>query len=48
MDRQGLALALLVPAVCYGWIACYGLLVKSGLLGRHAPAASAPVAAPEL
>ena len=47
-DRIGLALALLVPMVCYGWIACYGLLVKSGLLGRRVPAAgAAPAAAPE-
>lgn len=43
-DRVGLALALLVPAVCYAWIACYGLLVKSGVLsGRAAAAAVAPV-----
>jgi FHS family L-fucose permease-like MFS transporter len=38
-DRIGLALALLVPVVCYGWIACYGLLVKAGVLGRDAVAA---------
>ena len=42
-DRIGLALALLVPAVCYLWIAAYGLLVKAGMIGS-APAAPAPVA----
>lgn len=37
-DRIGLALALLVPAVCYAWIACYGLLVKSRALAPPAAA----------
>jgi len=40
-DRVGLALALLVPAVCYAWIAAYGLLVKAGVLSARA----VPVAA---
>ncbi|MFC3551992.1 sugar MFS transporter [Lysobacter cavernae] len=31
-DRIGLALALLVPAACYVWIAVYGLLVRKGSL----------------
>jgi MFS transporter, FHS family, L-fucose permease len=38
-DRVGLALALLVPVLCYGWVAAYGLLVRFGLLesrGKHA------------
>ncbi|WP_374012636.1 sugar MFS transporter [Pseudoxanthomonas koreensis] len=33
-DRAGLGLALLVPMLCYGWIAAYGLLVRWGLIGR--------------
>ena len=34
-------LALLVPAVCYLWIAAYGLLMKAGMIGaaRAEPAA---------
>ena len=40
-DRIGLALALLVPAVCYAWIACYGMLVKSRALAVPEPAAVA-------
>jgi fucose permease len=27
-DNLGLRLALLVPAVCYAWIACYGLITS--------------------
>ena len=33
-DHAGLGLALLVPMVCYGWIAAYGLLVRWGVIGR--------------
>ena len=41
-DRFGLALALVVPAACYVWIACYGLLVRFGVLpARPVPAAVA-------
>ena len=40
-DRIGLALALLVPAVCYAWIACYGVLVESRALAAPEPAAVA-------
>jgi FHS family L-fucose permease-like MFS transporter len=35
-DAMGLAAALFVPAVCYLWIAAYGLLVRSGALDRRA------------
>ena len=28
-DHLGLGLALLVPAVCYAWIACYGLIASA-------------------
>lgn len=38
-DRVGLSLALLVPAVCYLWIAAYGFLAKTGRLDRATPAA---------
>ncbi len=42
-DKAGLGLALLVPMVCYGWIAAYGLLVRSGRIGlRPVPAVVAP------
>ena len=34
-DRFGLASALFVPAVCYLWIAAYGLMAKSGMLERR-------------
>ena len=30
-DHLGLALALLVPVVCYAWIACYGLITSGSL-----------------
>ena len=42
-DRTGLALALLVPAVCYLWIAGYGLLVKAGWLVGKAEAGESAV-----
>lgn len=33
-DRAGLSLALLVPAVCYLWIATYGALTRFGIVDR--------------
>ncbi len=33
-DRLGLATALFVPAICYLWIAAYGLLTRSSVLDR--------------
>jgi len=36
-DRFGLGPHLFVPAICYLWIAAYGLLVMRGLLDRRGP-----------
>jgi len=38
-DLVGLSLALLVPAVCYLWIAAYGALARFGIVDRRAVAA---------
>ena len=38
-DHGGLAVALLVPAVCYLWIALYGAMARFGLIDARAPAA---------
>ncbi len=38
-DRIGLSLALLVPAVCYLWIAAYGALARLGVVDRAVIAA---------
>jgi FHS family L-fucose permease-like MFS transporter len=37
-DAFGLSLALLVPAVCYLWIATYGILAWRGLRAVSKPA----------
>ena len=33
-DRSSLAIALFVPAVCYLWIAAYGVLTRMGVVDR--------------
>jgi MFS transporter, FHS family, L-fucose permease len=33
-DHVGLSLALLVPALCYLWIAAYGMLARFGIVDR--------------
>jgi FHS family L-fucose permease-like MFS transporter len=38
-DRIGLSLALLVPAICYLWIAAYGALARFGIVDRRMVAA---------
>jgi FHS family L-fucose permease-like MFS transporter len=40
-DRLGLATALFVPAICYLWIAAYGLLTRSTILDRKIVAEAA-------
>lgn len=40
-DSFGLAAALFVPAVCYLWIAAYGMLTRSGVLDTKAAAEAA-------
>jgi MFS transporter, FHS family, L-fucose permease len=44
-DHLGLGLALLVPAVCYVWIACYGL-ITSGSLRSAASGLAIPASPP--
>ena len=38
-DQGGLGVALLVPAVCYLWIALYGVMARLGVIDARAPAA---------
>jgi FHS family L-fucose permease-like MFS transporter len=35
-DHAGLSHALMVPAICYVWIATYGVLARTGRIDRHA------------
>ena len=39
-DRVGLQLALLVPALCYVWIAFYGIFAARDVVQHDAPASS--------
>jgi FHS family L-fucose permease-like MFS transporter len=39
-DHAGLSHAMLVPAVCYVWIALYGVMVWRGTISAPVPATS--------